>query len=63
MLWCLTGAALTTLLAALAALIVHPPRLHTPRPGRLLRGCVATVLLVLALGLGGLALAVAQWQG
>lgn len=63
MLWCLTGAALLAALAALAALIARPPRLYAPRPGRLLRGCVVMTLFMTALGLGGLALLVAQWQG
>jgi hypothetical protein len=58
MLWCLTSAAIVTALLALALLVVHPPRPRLPRiqPVRLLRGCAATVLLLVALTLGGLAI-------
>ena len=57
MLWCLASGAVVLLLLGLAALKVHPGRLLTIlRPGLLLRGCLAMLCLLMALGLAGLAL-------
>jgi hypothetical protein len=60
--WCLLGLAILALLLALAVLIVRRPPIdpYHLRPGRLLRGCLAMLLLLIALGLGGLALLIAQ---
>jgi hypothetical protein len=50
------------MLLALAAVTVHLPRPHRPhiRVGMLLRGCIATLCLLVAIGLAGLALLVAR---
>jgi len=62
MLWCLLSIATITSLLGLATLNFHPSRIRLPRLrlGRLLRGCVATVLLLAALGMTGLALLLAR---
>lgn len=62
MLWCLIGVAILLMLLALAAVTVHLPRPHRPhiRVGMLLRGCIATLCLLVAIGLAGLALLVAR---
>lgn len=59
MLWCLTAAGIFCILLALASFTVHPLRMRLPRIGMLLRGCLATVFLLAALGVVGLAL----WVG
>lgn len=56
MTWCLTIPAILAALLALAALIAPAPRIERPPPGRLLRGCAASILLLIAGGLAGLAL-------
>ncbi len=53
MIWCLLMLATLTALLALAALMT--PRIERPSPGRLVRGCAASVLLLIAGGLAGLA--------
>ncbi|MFQ3632918.1 hypothetical protein [Roseiflexus sp.] len=53
MIWCLLMLATLTALLALAALMT--PRIKRPSPGRLVRGCAASVLLLIAGGLAGLA--------
>jgi hypothetical protein len=60
MIWCLIGMAALAALLALATMIVRMPRpeLSEIHPGRALRSCVAVVLLLVALGLAGLALIV-----
>jgi hypothetical protein len=60
MIWCLISMAILAALLALAALTVRVPRpeLSEIHPGRALRGCVAVLLLLVALGLAGLALMV-----
>lgn len=59
MIWCMMSAAIAATLLALAALTIRLPRLDPRRvhPGSLLRGCVALLFLLIALGLGGLMLA------
>ncbi len=50
MVWCfLSGATVLTLLGA-SAITVDPRRVRMPRlaPGRLLRGCLAAILLLIA---------------
>lgn len=47
--WCLIGAALAALLLALAALTARPPQLRQIQPGRVVRGCIASGLLLVAL--------------
>jgi hypothetical protein len=62
MLWCLISASILVALLGLAALIVHPLRLRPSklRLGLLFRGCLASMLLLVALGLGALALLAAR---
>ena len=60
MIWCLVIPALLSLVLALLAMIVDPPDPRTVRPGPLLRGCLALSFLMLALGLGTAALAIAN---
>jgi hypothetical protein len=62
MMWCLIGLAILAALTGLAALLVRRPRpqLSQVHPGRMLRGCVAIMSLLAALGLVGLALLVSQ---
>lgn len=64
MIWCLLGLALLAALAGLAALMVRRPPIHTRqvRPGMALRGCVAVVCLLAALGLVGMMLVLALAQ-
>ena len=59
--WCLIGPAVLLALLGVLVLTIRPrrPDLANLRPGRLVRGCLALVLLLLALGLAGLALVVA----
>jgi hypothetical protein len=59
MLWCLLGIATITSLLGLATLNFRPPRIRL-RLGSLLRGCVATALLLAALGVTGLVLLLAR---
>jgi len=59
MFWCLTGAAISCILLALAALTLHPLRMRLPQIGMLLRGCLALLFLLAAVGVVGLAL----WVG
>lgn len=60
--WCLIAGALACLMLALVALVAQPFRLRLDRlnPMRLIRGCLALTFLLIALGLVGLALAVAR---
>ena len=51
MLWCFIGASVSCLILALAALLARPPRISRIRPVRMARGCLATLFLLLALGL------------
>jgi hypothetical protein len=62
MIWCLISMAIVAALLALAALTMRLPRpdLSQVRPGRVLRGCVALLLVLAAAGLAVLALLVAQ---
>jgi fatty acid desaturase len=61
MIWCLTSAAVSALLLALAAMTARLPRLdpRRVRPARLLRGCLALLFLLIAAGLAGLTLTLA----
>ena len=56
--WCLMALAIMIALLGMAALLVHPLRARPPkvRLGLLLRGCVAMLCLLAALGLVSLAL-------
>ena len=56
--WCLIGLAATAALLGLGMLIVRPAHLRPPRVrlGLFLRGCVATLCLLGAVALAGLAL-------
>lgn len=58
MLGCLIGLAVSSALLGLAALVVRIPRPRTRqiRPSRMMRGCIAIPLLLLALGSVGLIL-------
>ena len=60
--WCLIGPAALLALLALVVLTIRPrrPDLTQLQPGRLMRGCLALLLLVLALGLAALAFVVAR---
>jgi hypothetical protein len=60
--WCLIALAIVAAICALLALTVHPRRIPMPhpRPARLLRGCLATLFLLTALVLGGLAVLLAS---
>lgn len=59
--WCLIGWAIVLALLGIAALIVRPRHARPKvRPGLLLRGCAASVCLLAAIGLAGLALLVAR---
>lgn len=60
--WCLIGPAALLALLGLVVLTIRPrrPDLTQLQPGRLVRGCLALVLLLLALGLAALAFVVAQ---
>ena len=62
MIWCLISMAIVAALLGLAALMMRVPHpdLAQVRPGRALRGCVALLFLLAAVGLGGLALLLAQ---
>jgi hypothetical protein len=55
--WCLIALAIVAAICALLALTVHPTRIPMPhpRPARLFRGCLATMFLLIALVLVGLA--------
>ena len=57
MFWCLIGGSIVCLFGGIATLVLPPlrPRLHHLRPGRLLRGCIALVCLVVALSFGSMA--------
>lgn len=55
MVWCLTIPACLAAALALAALLAPPPRIALPRPGRVVRGCAATALALIAVTLMGLA--------
>lgn len=56
--WCLIGVAILAALVGIGVLTVRVPRpdLRQVRPGRAMRGCIATMALLTALGLIGLAL-------
>ncbi len=58
MIWCLISPAVLCVILALAALMVQPRTIPLPRLRltTLLRGCVASLFLLLALGLIGIAL-------
>lgn len=56
MFWCLTSFALVFVLLALTALTLHPLRMRLPQLGMLLRGCLALLCLLAAIGVTGLAL-------
>ncbi len=56
MIWCLTIPAILTALLALVALLAPAPRIKRPPPGKLLRGCAATMLLLIATLLAVLAM-------
>ena len=55
MIWCLIVPAIVCVLLALLTLTVQPRQMVPRRPIRLLRGCAALFLLLLAGGLVGLA--------
>lgn len=59
--WCLISMAACAAICGLAALVIRPSqvRLPRPRPTRLLRGCIATTFLLVALALGGAAVLLA----
>jgi multisubunit Na+/H+ antiporter MnhB subunit len=59
-LWCLIGMAIIAGAGALAALLFRPSRLRVPRPGRMIRGCVALLFLLVALLITLIALLLAQ---
>lgn len=65
MIWCLISAATSAVLLALAALTIRLPRLDPRRfrPTRLLRGCLALLFLLVAVGLVGLILALGAPMG
>lgn len=58
--WCFVWLAVGSCLLALLALLFHPRQLRVlrlrSRPGNLVRGCVVSVLLLIAVVLVGLAL-------
>lgn len=54
MVWCLMIPACLAVALALAALLA-PLRIALPRPGRMVRGCAATALALIAVTLMGLA--------
>lgn len=56
MIWCLITPAVLCLILALAVLMVQPRTIPRMRLTTLLRGCVASLFLLLALGLVGIAL-------
>lgn len=60
MAWLFVGMAAAVGLLGLAALVIHPVRLLRAGPLVLLRGCAATMLLVVALGFLGLAALIAR---
>jgi len=60
MLWCLLTPAALCLLLALFTLSVRASGLRRLRPGTTARGCVALLLMLIALLLGALALAISQ---
>lgn len=59
-LWCLIGLAALAGAGALATLLVRPSRLRVPRPGRMIRGCVALLFLLAALLIALIALLLAR---
>jgi hypothetical protein len=61
MLWCLISLTIISALLGLAALTMRVPRPELTRttPGRVARGCLAILCLLIALGLLGVTLALA----
>jgi|GEM_PF-5719068 len=58
--WCLISPAILLALLALATLLLRPRRMLPRRPIRLLRGCIALLLLLIAGSLISIALLNAQ---
>lgn len=59
MIWCLIGLALAFVFLAVAVLMVRVPKIDAEKlravfqPGKVVRGCVAVVCLLVAVGLVG----------